>query len=1028
MTGEVDKWLVDRNGDGFIDDIAVRFVLGHIGTIGHDLCARLIDLTAGLGLATHALPLPLVVADDSELLAGAYERVTISRAEDVPSLPRPESAVSGAAISSVPLSDCLSGLFSVQGALVDTDGDLLPDGTCIAFDLPVELPGPVAAAVANLAARIGLESGGVTFPLVRDTGAQFVVRPGPGPARVYWADNGWRAEGDATELARLLNQIAEYWPHITAPECGGVGQAVARLRRWMAGDGPEPNAPGETIWHRNWQDRWEVERAIDAVASLELGSLHTLPDEPLQVMVFVSEPPDQRRSLARELRQDIQTRLGRDVEVVVLSAFKAGLSWIQEVVIPALEASRDAIAGVRISYRRLVEETALDLPIRWMQELFPGPEIMSAKLNIPLDRIEVVEAEHATATFVAEAFDNTGRSFGRWECTPPYRVQPYVEALGARSGNVVVTTGGVAVRTVGGWQEVARFPTDLEAFWAFWQREVLPEVLQVIGQAGPSPEMQPFFGELLAEVWISEPNQRLGVREENDSAAEALAEDIYFTTLDAIELYGQHEAGAKLEAPGAIIPVIHVAPGEPPRARITLRAAPARPALPYPSLRVTEIAREGEELHIVVEAEIDGDTGPFFDRLRRLADTVSVNGNGGISAAVRLEGETFVMRLPLAAPLVPVQAAHIKPPPMDTNLWGETVLDQMRALVAMQEISGWVEETSYQGRPIPALSLATPCPGRLRSVLKEAVLKPTFLIAARHHANEISSTNAAFRLAWLCASDPDWRRYLDRVNVVIIPYENPDGAALHARLANVAGAGNWKHHPARYNAVGFEYGADAFNPDTRFGEARTRTALYRRWLPDVVVDNHGVPSHEWVQPFAGFGSPPRFRVSYWIVQAMLYGIASSLDDPAVPQQRAWVEALRDAVSAKVRDTDIGDWNRIYGESYRFWGQSREPERFPGEFHSDMLWHISAVPRQSRWRGFHQRFPSTTVLSWVTEVNDETAEGEHLERVARAHLLANQATLDLLYAAAPRGESWRLEHGEGITTVRMGRQRPLAVRP
>ncbi|HMM42225.1 MAG TPA: hypothetical protein PKA95_10015, partial [Thermomicrobiales bacterium] len=198
----------------------------------------------------------------------------------------------------------------------------------------------------------------------------------------------------------------------------------------------------------------------------------------------------------------------------------------------------------------------------------------------------------------------------------------------------------------------------------------------------------------------------------------------------------------------------------------------------------------------------------------------------------------------------------------------------------------------------------------------------------------------------------------------------------------------------------------------------------RRWLPDVVVDNHGVPSHEWVQPFAGYGSPPRFRVSYWIVQALLYGIASYLDDSGLPEQRASVEALRDAVSAKVRDTDVGDWNRVYGASYREWGQSREPERFPGEFHDDMLWHVAGVDPNSARRGFHLLHPRTTVISWVTEVNDETAEGEHLERVARAHLLANEATLDLLAAAASSAESWAIKHGDGSTTYRVGRQRPL----
>jgi hypothetical protein len=322
-----------------------------------------------------------------------------------------------------------------------------------------------------------------------------------------------------------------------------------------------------------------------------------------------------------------------------------------------------------------------------------------------------------------------------------------------------------------------------------------------------------------------------------------------------------------------------------------------------------------------------------------------------------------------------------------------------------------------------ALALAAPTPGRLASTTKAAIFKPTHLIVARHHANEISSTNAAFQLAWLTATDLDWRRYLDRVNVVMLPYENPDGAALHARLASYPEARTWKHHPARYNALGYEFGEAHFDPDTRFGEARARTALWRRWPADVVVDNHGVPSHEWVQPFAGFGSPPRFPMSYWIVQALLYGIVRYVDDADYLEHKAAALALRDAVSAIVRETDIGDWNRVYGESYRFWGQSRLPERFPGEFHDDMLWHISTGSADPAGRGFAARYPKTTVLSWVTEVNDETAEGEHLERVARAHLLANRATLDLLTAAAPPLQQTRIDDNDTFT-LRVGRDRPL----
>jgi hypothetical protein len=308
--------------------------------------------------------------------------------------------------------------------------------------------------------------------------------------------------------------------------------------------------------------------------------------------------------------------------------------------------------------------------------------------------------------------------------------------------------------------------------------------------------------------------------------------------------------------------------------------------------------------------------------------------------------------------------------------------------------------------------------------VKDAIFKPTCLIIARHHANEISSTNAAFQLAYLCGTDPEWRALLDQLNILILPYENPDGAALHARLAAIPGAEQWKHHPARYNALGFEFGGAYFDPDTRFGEARARPALWRRWLPDVLVDNHGVPSHEWVQPFAGFGSPPRFRVSYWVPQALLYGIIGYVEDGRdFPLQSRAVIALRDAVSAAIRDTDIGELNRVYGGSYRYWGQSRLPERFPGHFHNDMLWHISASPPNPEGRGFQIRYPNTTVLSWVTEVNDETATGPHLEITARAHLLANRAMLDLMAASAPALRRWRGVDGDRVV-ARVGRERPL----
>ncbi|HMM42224.1 MAG TPA: M14 family zinc carboxypeptidase, partial [Thermomicrobiales bacterium] len=600
--------------------------------------------------------------------------------------------------------------------------------------------------------------------------------------------------------------------------------------------GPGPNDPGAVLWEREWDAGWEVERIVQAVAALPVEALAAG-----RLMVFASEPPEIRRVLAERLSEDLRARGIEAAEVIALSAFKAGLSWLREVVTPALAALPVAPERVLIAYRRMTEDGTLDMPIRWLQELFPGPELMAADLGIEQGAIELVEAgDDAPATFVAEAFDGGGASLGRWTCTPPWRPAPFaaafgdepgrvvvttggakpaggqgrrrpapfVAALGDEPGRVIVTTGGVMATDGDGWRELARVPTDLETFWEFWQGEVIPDLLRLVEQAGAWAAAQPFFGELLAEVWVSEPNERLGVREENDSAAEALAEDIYFTTLDAIELFGKRETEEALTAPGAIVPIVRVVPGAAPRARITLRAAPAHPTLPYPDLRISELRLDGDALQMTIEATVDGDPAPTLARLQQLATTGLAEAQESITARVVLDGGSVELRLPVTSPLPARPASRVPRPDMTTNLHGDTIIDLAESLAAAPEVTAWVEDWSYQGRPIPALALAAPCEGRLRSPVKAAILKPTYLVVARHHANEISSTNAAFQLAWLGANEPRWRRYLDAVNVVVLPYENPDGAALHARLASFPESGTWKHHPARYNALGFEYGFD----------------------------------------------------------------------------------------------------------------------------------------------------------------------------------------------------------------------------
>ena len=113
-------------------------------------------------------------------------------------------------------SEDLLDLFSVSGLLEDRDGDLLPDSTRFSISLPDEIPASLGAALCNFAVRVGLETGGVALPLVRDGDLALRVRSDEGPARLKAGSDGWLASGSSDDLAEHLRagstRVAVVWP------------------------------------------------------------------------------------------------------------------------------------------------------------------------------------------------------------------------------------------------------------------------------------------------------------------------------------------------------------------------------------------------------------------------------------------------------------------------------------------------------------------------------------------------------------------------------------------------------------------------------------------------------------------------------------------------------------------------------------------------------------------------------------------------------------------------------------------------
>ena len=115
---------------------------------------------------------------------------------------------------------------------------------------------------------------------------------------------------------------------------------------------------------------------------------------------------------------------------------------------------------------------------------------------------------------------------------------------------------------------------------------VYDNVMKVTG-GKPTADKQPFHRDLDIEVWMSEPDFRIGVDEEQVSSLEALHEDLYFVTLDFFDAMGRTLTKNRLNAPGKIFPIIH-----PSRAGQAGRGArSSTPATPPPRRRSTSPTR-----------------------------------------------------------------------------------------------------------------------------------------------------------------------------------------------------------------------------------------------------------------------------------------------------------------------------------------------------------------------------------------------------------------------------------------------------
>ena len=760
----------------------------------------------------------------------------------------------------------------------------------------------------------------------------------------------------------------------------------------------QPGRAGKIVDYVTWTG--EVEALLDLSSRIPVGQ------GKIQGTVLISKPMEKRSQIRIALEAALRSS-GYEPSLLVLNAYKPGLSWLMEVILPELKCV-PAIDRVDIFYQPFVQTAgALELRSRWLQELYPVAELLADHLGLKNHQFYFTESRDQPDIYrilVRSASDAVLIDKG---FSPRWTRMMYMEGR-PDLGHVHPTTGGIRL-----WQDdhtILDEPvaTDRERFWRIFQKSWLPAIMEVMRnqrRCDPREHALAFWESIRFNVWIEESDAPLGIGEERICPMEALHEDLYFVLLAAFAEFSKDLGFPDSLQLGRITPkTVSNTRGKKPSASLI-----AQP-LDWPVGMELEDVASGPEPEILglqfARKSLRIDMSIPSGRLKDKAlDALIADAHFG-----SFDAERFPSHIGL----------WIKPPGFkpgsDFRRSGKQQIRQMDVPPANQlllnpEVSAWLERfdvaphlsvwraaTSYQSRPVWAVEAVLESRGKWVSIAKLRLLKPTLFCNARHHANEVSSTNACLGAAWDLATTSSGRKRLRDVNVVFIPIENPDGVATLAELLP-QGSGR-KHHAGRYNALGAEYYSDYFRSPPRFPEAAAKPRLWRRWLPELMIDHHGVPSHEWEQPFSGY-APHRFQ-EYWIPRAFVYTLVPFMDTPGHPlyeTARRLVEKMGDALETH---PDIAASNQEITARYQRYARGPQPDVFPSSSNKTLL--AYPLSGRSASANFAVRFPEITHSDIIVEVPDEIASGDMLERCVRVHRKIQEAAI--LFLQRPKGSVYK----------------------
>lgn len=985
--------------------------------------------------------------------------------------------------------------------LKDHNLDLLPDAMDVTMVLPKDSDDFVLEAACNLAFRLGMETTAYEgrFAAAEEPDGNAIVFEGGSACgmRLEEKEAGYRLviSGEGKALVQFVSHICEKFPLVSsfdtwADRLQEMTDSFAMKNmdgqmaytKAFAKDGAivyaDPKAEQQAkilkeqfpqaefqnykgmkkIYEKEYDITWEVDDCLELFRERILPELK--PEDQVTVLAALSEEADVRATVKEQLEQMLQEAgvTVCDKDVTVLCAYKQGYSWIEEVLLPQLRGNQ--VQTVEIAFRPFLPEGVTDwadedgatpsynnlggdpdkwydLPIRYLQELYPAEDMIAEALDIPREQIlfHVYEGDE-NFTYEVTAKDEAGKVVLRETYQAECSERTYLDDY-PHMGKVHPSTGYLKVYVNGNERCSERIRTDVEKVWDIYQEQVLSDCRAFIEEKcgkAPTCSVQPFFSRLQLDVHVSEPDYRLPSREDLFSTLDGLHEDMYFASADYFKNYGMEKAGEMFDAPGLILPVIKKKSGKP-YFKVTLFDQLAtQPQIQNPDGSITATAGR-HDISVWMCAYEQLANGYAVTLQVEGADEAVVRAYASLLEAGVLE---FGGQLPGVNKVIlktgsdcyeaKVQTACTEKKTLsieEIDLMEDVLIgyDQYMAIIEklkqVPQLAVYRTAVSYTGREIYAVEIL-PYQGGYTSRTKRISNHPSEMINARHHANEVSATNAAFMLIKTLLTDEAYKGIPNQVNLVIVPMENVDGAAIHYELQK--DNPNWKLHVARFSAIGKEFYYEHFNMDSIHTEAAGLRRIFGTFLPDIIVDNHGVPSHEWEQQFSGYTSPS--YKGFWLPRSLLYGYFWTVEGEEYRINYAVNKKLEDVIAdAIAEDAGMTAWNKEWSARFEKYAHSWMPKLFPANYYKDMInyWIPFAYDANHRYPSI--RFPWITTVAYTSEVADETAQGDYLYECAKAHEAHDLAVLKAIAEAKCVYEK-RLSITEEDIVCAHTRQRPM----